>query len=248
MNYSMSKSWRLTLASLSIFSLSFGATAADNGLQRGHLYSTAAVNKFCSNAQQIIAGTEIVSTNIIHSDYNAFVESKALPFEVASEPDAALAPVTTQQYVTYGYYDSGKDYPQLISCKMKSADAIQYFLGAEAASAESTCKAINQDTLDRVATSLTQSEQRSIVLDDDEEVIVDPDNEVMFGFQWVTPFDPVYIGDDGELHVVSKSLLVSKFAYLPPIPGLDDRFRGVHYCHLLAPEYARSILTGEVQP
>ena len=104
---------------------------ADNGLARGQLYSTAAVNKICGNAQAIVTTTDLEVNNSIFSEWDGFVGSDAAPYSVTpgfpvpsyavdEQPDL---PLTSTQHVIYGLYGTGnRDYPQVVSCKMKNAE------------------------------------------------------------------------------------------------------------------------------
>lgn len=223
------------------------AHAADSGpgLARGKLYSTAAVKRLCTEAQQIIAGTTLDSTNNIHDTSTSFIVSDAAPYE---SPEGATLPLTTQQFVTYGTYPAkGKQYPQIISCKMKSAEALAFFYGADAAHSGASCRDIHEQTVNAVFASLTKPETRQLVFDRDD-VIIDSDSVARSGPQWLTPMPPTltYMDAEGRLHLQAKSLPVPR--EVPPFVPLGPEKKGVHYCHLAAPEYIRALITGDVAP
>jgi hypothetical protein len=226
------------------------ATAADNGLHRGDIYSTAAVNRFCKEAQQIIAGTSAKSMNIIWDDAAGFIGSDAAPY---AGPGEAL-PLTTHQFVSYGVYpDTGNSqYPQVISCKMKGWDDVVKFVDPAAVPGAS-CQTVIEDTAQRVEASLTNREV-DFVIDADLDVEVDADNVQFSGFGWTNPLPPTLACTDmdGILHIQGKSLPVPNFFYpwpipSPPPPGWGPEKTGVHYCHLPAAEYLRELLTGNLQ-
>ena len=60
--------------------LAWGATLVkgeDYGLARGHLYSKAAVDRFCQDAQKIIGGTQVDSSIALYDTIGDFVGSDA---------------------------------------------------------------------------------------------------------------------------------------------------------------------------
>jgi hypothetical protein len=241
----------LAIAALIIAGLLLGALATPSiaaedhpGKARGHLYSTAAVNSYCQEAQKIIAGTSLESINVLNDSFDALVASDAAPYET---PEGAVLPLTTQQLVTYGAYPDGQAFPQVISCKMKSAAALQYFYGPDAAVPGATCKTVVEQTLAAVFNSLTNKELRNLAFTP-EQVLVDADLVANSGPNWLTPFpaDVASLGADGLLHLQAKSLPVPRF--LPPFLPVPPEKKGVHYCHLPSAEYLRALVTGEVQP
>jgi hypothetical protein len=130
---------RIILAGLSA-ALVISANTASAGLARGHLYSTAAVNRICKEAQQVIANTTLESNNVVWDEFGVpstpttpatgFISSDATPYL-----GAEALPLTTHQYVTYGSYADGQEYPKIVSCKMKRYDALERIYGPGAASA-----------------------------------------------------------------------------------------------------------------
>ena len=84
------------------------------GNARGKLYSTAAVNRFCKEAQLIIANTTLAANNVVWDELGTsvpppatgFIGSDATPYDGATD-----LPLSTTQYVGYGTDSSGKDCP-----------------------------------------------------------------------------------------------------------------------------------------
>jgi hypothetical protein len=237
-------------AAATVWLVALPAQAEDNGLHRGDVYSTAAVNRFCKEAQQIIGGTSAESINIIWDNDAGFIGSDAAPYADAG----ASLPLTTQQFVSYGVYpDSGdKQYPLVISCKMKRWDDIIKFVDPNAIPG-ATCQDVIADTAQRVEASLTNREV-DFVIDADLEVELESDDVQRSGFAWTTPLPPTLACTDvdGILHIQGKSLPVPNFFYPWPLPspappGWGPEKTGVHYCHLPAAEYLRELLTGNLQ-
>lgn len=224
---------------------------SEAGNARGHLYSTAAVNRFCKGAQRIIATTELEATNVIWDDLGVagipfpppgtpstgFIGSDALPYDGAED-----LPLTTQQFVGYGLDDKGKDYPQTVMCKMKSWDALDFYYPG-AASAGADCATVNANTGAAVIESLTNDNQEPQVIT---EIVYD--NWVTFtGQQWTdsSPAPSAYISNaDGKLHVVGKQLYVER---TNPSPFVPANKKGVDYCQVIAPEYLREVIVGNIQ-
>jgi len=237
----------LTVASTALVMVSGTASA---GLARGHLYSTAAVNRICKEAQQVIANTTLESTNVVWDEFGVagppptgFIASDATPYA-----GAETLPLTTQQYVTYGTYADGSEYPKIVSCKMKRYDALNRIYGPGTAVAGSTCRTIVEGTTLRVIASLTNKETRQVVFDPDDEVVDDPDSNAFTGASWtnLALYIPANVDGAGVLHLRGRRLDVPENIVVP-FP-LGPAKKGVTYCHLPAPEYIRALVTGEVQP
>lgn len=242
------------MAVLAVGTFTVGVTApgvSHAGKARGHLYSTAAVNRFCKETQRIIANTDLEATNVIWDDLGVagipfpppgtpstgFIGSDALPYDGAEE-----LPLTTQQYVGYGLDAAGKDYPQTMMCKMKSWDALDFYYPGSA-SAGSDCAAVNADTGAAVIESLTNNNQEPQVVT---EIVYD--NWLTFtGAQWTdsSPAPTAYFSNaDGKLHIVGKQLYVAR---TNPSPFVGAAKKGVDYCQVVAPEYLREIIVGNIQ-
>jgi hypothetical protein len=129
----------------------------------------------------------------------------------------------------------------MISCKLKSADQLNFEYGAGSAGHEGTCRSVNGLTLERVLAARGNPEQPAGVFT---KVVLDPDEVGPSGVVWLKPFTMVSVDDDNALHIKAKALFVSwhdeRFLKMPA------RFRGTHYCHLIAPSYLRRLLDGEV--
>jgi len=218
------------------------------GKERGNTYSTAAVNRFCKGAQQIIANTSLKSVNTLYDELGTpgipfpppgtpatgFIGSDAQPYDGAED-----LPLTTTQYVGYGYDAKGKDYPQTMMCKMKSWDALDFYDPGSAAPG-ATCSDINKDTYESVKNSLVNMETQAVY-----EVIFD-EWVTYSGVQWTSqaPAVTAYTSTvDGMVHIVAKPLYVAR---LNPTPFIPAEKKGVHYCQVIAPEYLREVITGGI--
>jgi hypothetical protein len=191
----------------------------------------ATTTDFCVKVQHALAGTTLEALNVIHTDYQAFRESKA-----------SIDPLTIHQYVAYA--DAGGQAPRRISCKTKSPDQLNEHFGAGSATASGrTCRDINRGIVMSVWRGLTPAE-RAAARDRPSNILLDADAETFIGSTWVSDFDHVYRDAHGRLRLFAKALRVDwddwKFAWAP------DSVRGVHYCHLVAPEYVRGIMRSDL--
>ena len=186
------------------------------------------VDEFCTEAQHLLAATPLAAENVVYTDFDEFVKSKAAP-----------KPLITRQFIHYAADQPGL--PERISCKLKSADHLNSEYGAGSAGHEGTCQAVNGLTLERVRMARGHSDQPSGVF---KKVVLDPDEVGPSGVVWLKPYAMVRVDADNVLHIKSKALYVSwhdeRFLKMPA------RFRGTHYCHLIAPSYLRRLLDGEV--
>lgn len=186
---------------------------------------------FCLEVQRALAATNHSAKNVVHPDYDAFKESKA-----------DIEPLTIHQFVQTS--ESDPALPERISCKTKTADQLNEHFGEGAArDTGMTCRNINRATVMAVWRSLSD-EERARATERPDRIMLDADETTFMGSTWVKDYDAVYRTPEGELHLAGKALRVGWddwwFAWAP------DSVRGVHYCHLVAPEYLRRVILGEV--
>lgn len=213
---------RLVFLTLACGMFRAGAAPAgvpDDGLER-----------FCTPVQQVLAATGRPSRNVVYAELEAFVLSKA-----------SIRPLVTRQYVHTD--DAGR--PRMISCKVKTADILRYEYGPDAAGHEGQCESINRLTLERLtagrATGERVADTRGFGVFSG--VVLERDDVGVSGVNWLKPYTMLW-QEGGVLHIQSKALRVDwgdkRFTKAPA------RFRGTHYCHLVAPSYLRRVLDGEV--
>jgi hypothetical protein len=188
-----------------------------------------ATNKdFCERVQRDLTGTKLPLVNIVYPDFEAFKESKT-----------KIDPVEIGQYVITDGLS-----PTRVSCKTKTSDHLQDRYGEESATGDKSCMDINRMTLDAVYGALTDEEKAKLKIARGD-IVLEPDDTVFMGSEWVKDYDFVYRGPEAKMHIMSKALYVTwtnvAFRWAP------ERFRGVRYCHLIAPEYAKRLALGEAQ-
>ncbi|MBL8631105.1 MAG: hypothetical protein JNM81_15840 [Rhodospirillaceae bacterium] len=184
---------------------------------------------FCERAQRDLTGTTLAVNNINYDDYEGFKLSKL-----------KIDPIELAQFVL----KDAEGRPLRISCKTKTSDHLQDRYGKDAATGDKMCQDINRGTVDAVYAALTDDEKAKLKIARDN-VVIEPDVTTYMGSNFVTDYDYVYRGPEAKMHVLAKSLYVSwtniLFAWAP------EKFRGVRYCHLIAPEYTKRLILGEAE-
>ena len=189
------------------------------------------MNDYCSIAQKEIATARVPARNVMMTDYQAF--SRASP---------SVKPLETMQYV--GYSDPQRTKPRMISCKLHSAERIRAEYGATAAGESTTCARLNRRTLDAVMSSLSERQKKKTPFKSSIGVLLDPDEQASSESQWLESFTMVQTDGGGTLRIRAKSLRGDGNMRLCSKAGAAS---GRQYCHLIAPDYLKRILLGEVQ-
>jgi hypothetical protein len=218
------------VAALAVTALLAGCATAPAG-SAGPAFANPAT--FCTDAQQAIAGTTLVSNNVVHAEYASFVASKPV-----------ARPLETEQYSWYE--DDTRTEVRMISCKMKTVDHLRSEYGEAAASGESTCAAVNGRILALVRAGLSRAERRQLRYDRGTHVVFEADELTTDGLVWLKSYDIAWVGVDGALHVKSKAM---RNDWLDPrYVNAPAKFKGTRYCHLVAPSHMRRLLLGTVTP
>lgn len=190
--------------------------------------------RFCSDAQRLLTGSRVTAANDVYTDRAAFILSKA-----------AVRPLETRQFTSYE--DAVSAHPKVVSCKMKTADHIRSEYGAGQADADGSCASINQRSLEAVLGSMTRRERQRLKFGERfQRIVVEPDEVVDNGGDWLKPFAIAWKDERGALHLQAKGM--NKGWTDPRYVSAPTQFRGVRYCHLVAPEYLRRLLLGEASP
>jgi hypothetical protein len=189
-----------------------------------------AVEQYCAAAQKEIATSRVPARNVLMTDYQAFARAK---------PSAK--PLETMQYT--GYTDDKRTKPRMISCKLHSAERIRAEYGATAAGESTTCARLNRRTLDAVLLTLTDRQKKKMPFKGAVPVMLDADEVATTETQWHETFTMVQTDAGGTLRIRAKSLREAA----PVRVGNKAVAAGAQYCHLIAPDYLKRVLTGEVQ-
>jgi len=197
----------------------------------GQPFVLPALNDYCAIAQKEIAASRVPARNVLMTDWQAF--SRASP---------SVKPLETMQYV--GYADSQRTRPRMISCKLHSSERIRAEYGATAAGEASSCARLNRRTLDAVMLSLTDRQKKKMPFKGSIGVLLDPDEQATTEAQWLEAFTMVQTDAGGTLRIRAKSLRGDGNM---KVSSKARATSGRQYCHLIAPDYLKRILTGEVQ-
>jgi hypothetical protein len=196
----------------------------------GQAIGLPSINDYCAAAQKDIASSRVPARNVIVTDYAAF--SRATP---------SLNPLETLQYV--GYTDDKQPKARMISCKLHSAERIRAEYGATAAGEPSSCARLNRRTLDAVMATLTDRQKKKMPFKGPVPVMLEPDLQSSSEADWLESFTMVESDAGGTLRIRAKSFGKSSSMKVGTRSVNEQR----QYCHLIAPEYLKRILTGEVQ-
>ena len=198
----------------------------------GQPFVLPAINDYCAIAQKEIAASRVPARNVLMTDWQAF--SRASP---------SVKPLETMQYV--GYADSQHTKPRMISCKLHSSERIRAEYGATAAGEPSSCARLNRRTVDAVMASLTDRQRKKMPFKGPVPVMLEPDLQAANETEWLDAFTMVETDAGGTLRIRAKSL--GKVTGNVRVGTRAAANGQRQYCHLIAPDYLKRILTGEVQ-
>jgi hypothetical protein len=171
----------------------------------------------------------------VHDSFDGFVKSKAII------PDTAGAIPQIQQF---NWLD-----PQGavvgVSCKLKSADHLNLVYGAGTAGPDGLCQDMNQRVYRALIDSATGLLYTQVVFDENESIMNDG-QPAMTGPDWLKPYEATFVDDRGRLHVRAKGFQVDFTD--PRFTRAPARFRGVHYCHFIAPDHLLAVMIGNAEP
>jgi hypothetical protein len=188
-------------------------------------------NDYCALAQKEIASARVPARNVVVGDFQAF--SRMTP---------SVQPLETLQFVQYA--DSQRTKARMISCKLHSAEKIRAAYGATAAGESTTCARLNRRTLDAVMASMTDRQKKKMPFKGAIPILLDADEQAANEAQWLESFTMVQTDAGGTLRLRAKSLRGETNQRVSNKPGAAV---GKQYCHLIAPDYLKRILLGEVQ-
>ncbi len=190
------------------------------------LASIPAVDDFCLAAERVVTRTALLMRVTVHPDFDAFVKSKAV-----------IEGPTIQQF---NWTDAGGRLIG-ISCKLKSADHLVATFGPGSAGPDGACQDFNRAIYELLARESPGASRPRVVFDPAETVVNDA-SPGMTGPDWLAPFTLTSRDADGTLRIHTKGFVVD--FHDPRFAAMPVRFRGVHYCHFIAPDHLRELLQG----
>ena len=221
-----------SLACLALGLITAGCASDTRPVVVGQPMAIPTINDYCAIAQKEIAASRVPARNVLMTDWQAF--SRASP---------SVKPLETMQYV--GYADSQRTRPRMISCKLHSSERIRAEYGATAAGEASSCARLNRRTVDAVMASLTDRQRKKMPFKGPVPVMLEPDLQAANEAEWLDAFTMVETDAGGTLRIRAKSL--GKVTGNVRVGSRAAANGQRQYCHLIAPDYLKRILTGEVQ-
>lgn len=185
---------------------------------------------YCTQAQKEIATSRVPSRNVVVADPAAFAGMTP-----------SVQPLETVQFVQFA--DPQRTRPRMISCKLHSAEKIRAAYGPTAAGESTTCARLNRRTLDAVMATLSERQKKKMPFKGSIPILLDPDEQAANESQWLDAFTMVQTDAGGTLRIRAKSLRGDTNMRV----GNKATAGGRQYCHLIAPDYLKRILLGEVQ-
>ena len=194
------------------------------------------VDEYCRVAQRIVTRTDQPVDLRIQDSFDGFVKSKAIiPEEGGAIPEIQQYNWIDDEAVVVG-----------ISCKLKSADHLNLVYGDGTAGPDGACQDMNRYVFDALRIDAADYAYDSVAFDPTEQPQtrgVEP-VEGGPGPQWLQSYTATLEEPAGVLNIRTKGFTVDfldpRFAQAPA------RFRGVHYCHFIAPDHLRAVVAGAV--
>lgn len=224
------------VACLALGALLAGCASDTRPVVVGTPVKTAPIADYCAAAQAEIAQSRVPAKNVVVADYASF--SRATP---------SVKPLETLQFV--GYSDEKQTKPRMISCKLHSPEQIRAEYGANTAGEATTCARLNRRTLDAVMLTLTDRQKKKMPFNGALPVALDPDEQATNEAQWLEGFTMVQTDAGGTLRIKAKSLRAGTASLRRTSTNSASATvtDGRQYCHLIAPDYLKRILLGEVK-
>ena len=186
-------------------------------------------DQYCRAAQRVVTRTDQPVELVVHEQFDAFVKSKAV--------------IEGPQIQQFNWQDENGVFG--ISCKLKSADHLNLAFGDGTAGPDGLCQDMNRAVYSLILPTITQRAYDAVAFDP-QETVSNTEQPGMTGPDWLAPYAATSVSDNGTLVIRTKGFIVNftdpQFEQAPP------RFRGVHYCHFLAPEHLRALLQGKAEP
>jgi hypothetical protein len=203
--------------------------------QSSRITEPPSIPEYCRVAQQVVTRTMQPVDVRMHDSFDGFVKSKAII------PDVPGAIPEIQQFQ---WLDSHGVIVG-VSCKLKSADHLNLVYGDGTAGPDGLCQDMNRRVYQLLNGSARNLRYTTVIFDENESV-TNAEQPGMTGPDWLKPYEVTYVDDDGRLHVRAKGFRVDftdpQFARAPA------RFRGIHYCHFIAPDHLLGVMTGSAEP
>lgn len=224
------------LGLLATVALSVTAACTSDGLS-GKV-DVPALADYCRVAQRVVTRTDQPVDLRVRDSFDGFVKSKA----IIPDGDGAIPEI--QQF----NWADGEGTIVGISCKLKSADHLNLVYGDGTAGPDGACQDMNRYVFDSLRIERKDYRYETVVFDPTEQAQTrgQPPAEGGPGPQWLQSYVATLEYPEGVLNIRTKGFRVD---FLDPrFERAPARFRGVHYCHFVAPDHLRAVVTGEAAP
>lgn len=188
------------------------------------------VDQYCLAAQRVVTRTEQPVKVVIHDDFDAFVKSKAV--------------IEGPEIQQFNWRDPDGNVVG-ISCKLKAADHLNLQFGEGTAGPDGNCQDMNRAVFELVAPRDSKPAYAKVVFEP-RETVYNEEEPGMTGPDWLAPYTATWVDDAGTLHIRAKGFQVNFLD--PQFAEAPARFRGIHYCHFLAPAYLGALMRGQAPP
>lgn len=212
--------------------------ASCSSVRSADVVDVPSLDEYCRVAQRIVTRTNQAVDLRIQDSFDGFVKSKA----TIPDGDGAIPEIQQYNWVDEEGFVVG------ISCKLKSADHLNLVYGAGTAGPDGACQDMNRYVVDSFRIERKDYRYQSVVFDPTEQPQTRgvPPVEGGSGPQWLQPYVATLEDPEGVLNIRTKGFRVD---FLDPrYERAPARFRGVHYCHFVAPDHLRAVLVGEADP
>jgi hypothetical protein len=224
--------FRCSLAALGAVAAATATTAltAPKGAAAPSATLATSHGEFCIVVQRLLVDTDLPMQITLQTTKDDFTDSKA-----------SVTPLGIHQFVE----PDASGQPREISCKTKTADHLRVEHGASAARdpalAPRSCRDIQRRVVLDVWSTLKENE-RTAAVHAPQRVMLDADSKSYTGSGWIGSPAEAYLAADGRLHLRASALYADWEDWRWKI--MPKSFRGNHYCHLVAPERVRALMTG----
>lgn len=191
------------------------------------------LDKFCLSAQRVVERTGMRFELVVHEEFNDFVKSKA----ILNGPNGP-------QIQQYNWQDEAGEV-FAVSCKLKNESHLNPVYGEGTAGPAGVCQDMNREVFRLVSSWVREPRYRQVSFEADE-THTDAGEPIIGGPDWLKTFKMTDVDSEGGLHIATKTF-VQDFGD-PRYQNAPERFRGVHYCHFIAPGYLAALLQGEAEP
>jgi len=193
------------------------------------------IPNYCRIAQQVVTQTLQPVDVQRHDSFDEFVKSKAIiPDATGAIPEIQQFPWFDPQGTIVG-----------VSCKLKSADHLNLVYGDGTAGPDGLCQDMNRQVYQALMGSARNHRYTAVVFDENE-LVMNDEQPIMTGPDWLKPYEATVVDDEGRLHVRAKGFQVDFMD--PRFTRAPARFRGVHYCHFIAPDHLLAVMIGDAEP